>query len=391
MYWNKSTPRLLIFVLVALVATPGLAAVAKTPTPAATVSALNPGKDVYFGVDLDWANDNLANYSERLGKTPFLSYVFLPYPLDANAIATFTKVLDESAQTGGGVVAALQPSQSLDKLTAVDAQAFATIAATAEASGEPVLVDFAAQMNGSWFPYGLEPTKFVPAYRLFVNTVRAAAPRTLFVWSPAYAGGYPFVTREYLPDPKSKDFALLDTNRDGSITIQDDPYAPFYPGDDYVDWVGMTLNHWGSAYPWHENEVPEAGKLLDELHGEYNGLNGDSSALPDFYAQYVQKKNKPFILRTAALYLPGKKGATQSGIKRSWWRQVFSDKTFKALPGLKAVIWEEWDRPEFETDGAMVDWRVTASTRIREEFIADLPVDRLIFAPKGLSLATPAP
>ena len=28
------------------------------------------------------------------------------------------------------------------------------------------------------------------------------------------------------------------------LTMTDDPYLPYYPGDDAVDWVGISLFHW---------------------------------------------------------------------------------------------------------------------------------------------------
>lgn len=49
--------------------------------------------------------------------------------------------------------------------------------------------------------------------------------------------------------------------------MQDDAYAPYYPGDEAVDWVGMPLYHWGSRYPWGENELPEPNKLAEQLLG----------------------------------------------------------------------------------------------------------------------------
>jgi hypothetical protein len=358
------------------------AALAQDATPRATPApvTLDPGNGVYFGVDLDWGNDSLANYSRRFGETPALAYIFLPYPLDANAVTTFDRVVAEMASVGGGVMVALQPATELDELGEADAAAFGKLAADAEASGVPLMVDFASQMNGSWLAYGLKPAQFAHAYRRFVDTVRAAAPSTRFVWSPAYAEGYPFVTSELLPDPDSADFALLDTDGDGAITMSDDPYAPFYPGDDYVDWVGMTLNHWGNTWPWHENEQPEAGKFLDQIHGEYNGLNGDATALPDFYADYVETHGKPFVLRTAALYLPNEPGDDELTIKQAWWRQILSADTLAALPGMNAVIWEEWVRPEFETNNSIADWRMSVNRTVSRAFIADLPTESLIFA-----------
>ena len=33
----------------------------------------------------------------------------------------------------------------------------------------------------------------------------------------------------------------MDTNGDGVVDNLDDPYLPYYPGDAYVDWVGMSV------------------------------------------------------------------------------------------------------------------------------------------------------
>ena len=39
----------------------------------------------------------------------------------------------------------------------------------------------------------------------------------------------------------------LDTNDDGWVDMNDDPYTPFYPGDQWVDWVGLNLYHMGQV------------------------------------------------------------------------------------------------------------------------------------------------
>lgn len=66
------------------------------------------------------------------------------------------------------------------------------------------------------------------------------APGNPVVWSPDYGGGYPYPGGRYNTEPGTADFAALDTNRDGALTMSDDVYAPFYPGDAYVDWVGLS-------------------------------------------------------------------------------------------------------------------------------------------------------
>lgn len=39
----------------------------------------------------------------------------------------------------------------------------------------------------------------------------------------------------------------LDTNDDGWVDMADDPYTPFYPGDQWVDWVGLNMYHMGQV------------------------------------------------------------------------------------------------------------------------------------------------
>jgi hypothetical protein len=33
----------------------------------------------------------------------------------------------------------------------------------------------------------------------------------------------------------------MDTNGDGVLDNSDDPFTPYYPGDDMVDWVGISV------------------------------------------------------------------------------------------------------------------------------------------------------
>jgi hypothetical protein len=46
------------------------------------------------------------------------------------------------------------------------------------------------------------------------------------------------------PDPASAaDCEALDTNGDGLLDMKDDMYSPYWPGDEWVDWVGMSVFH----------------------------------------------------------------------------------------------------------------------------------------------------
>ena len=93
-------------------------------------------------------------------------------------------------------------------------------AKAAKAFGRPVIVRFAHEMNGNWFPWsignhGNTPDSFVKAWRHVVSEVRSVGARNVkFLWSPynAESGGY----------------------------------GPFYPGNAYVDYVGVTSLNWGN-------------------------------------------------------------------------------------------------------------------------------------------------
>lgn len=120
-------------------------------------------------------------------------------------------------------------------------------------------------------------------------------------------------------------------------------YSPYYPGDDAVAWVGMSLCHWGDKYPWGKNIIPESGKFMAQLTGSYVGANGDDSHVPNFYQTYAVGHGKPLaIVETAAFYNTEVGGASEQSIKQLWWRQVFTPELIGSFPGIKMINWFEW-------------------------------------------------
>jgi hypothetical protein len=236
-------------------------------------------------------------------------------------------------------------------------------------------------MNGAWYPWSQQPTAYIQAFRMIAEAVHRDAPGTAMVWAPNYGGGYPFIGGPFEIQITHPDFPMLDTNQDGKLDMYDDPYSPYYPGDDAVDWAGMTIYHWGNAYPWGENELPEENKFIAQLTGNYKGLNGDDSSLPDFYELFYQGHNKPIAIpETAALYNSARPGTEELTIKQAWWRQVLNAELLSAYPGIQMINWFEWEKPENEVGGKLIDWRVLGSLEIAEQFKLDLPVNHLVFA-----------
>ncbi|HEX5479456.1 MAG TPA: glycosyl hydrolase [Dehalococcoidia bacterium] len=349
-----------------------------TPTPAGP--RLEPASGAYFGVNLDFGNDSAAAFNERIGHKAAVYVQFVQFPLDAAA----TKTLDDfiaqvKSQHGMGMIT-LEPNNGLDTVTPDAATDLAERAAAYNAEGVPLFIRFAHEMNGSWYAWSQQPAAYASAFRLVAEAVHKAASQTAMVWAPNYGGGYPFAGGLYEAKPGSPDFAVLDTNHDGQLSMADDPYLPYYPGDDAVDWVGMSVYHWGNQYPWLENEVPEPGKFLAIITGNYNGLNGDERAVPDFYTVYAAGHHKPMaITETAALYNTTRPDDAELAIKQAWWDQVFAPDVAKDYPQIKMINWFEWRKSETEVGGATIDWRATSTPALTQAFRAALPA-WLVFA-----------
>ncbi|MFC9327159.1 glycoside hydrolase family 26 protein [Kitasatospora sp. NPDC057015] len=79
----------------------------------------------------------------------------------------------------------------------------------------PIAISIAHEMNGDWYPWGRQASsaeEFVAAWRHVHDLFdRAGATNVIWVWSPNITD----------PAPNTR-------------------LAPYYPGDTYVDWAGMT-------------------------------------------------------------------------------------------------------------------------------------------------------
>ncbi|WP_432244985.1 glycoside hydrolase family 26 protein [Arthrobacter sp. G.S.26] len=345
-------------------------------------AGLVPASGALFGVNLDLHNKPLAQYAADLGHKPAVSVSFAGFPYTAQEKTDLAHAADQIRADGQMMLLTLEPMNGLGAVTDEAVAALADDLAAFNADGVPVIVRFAHEMNGSWYPWAQQPLAYKAAFTRMADAVHKVAPASAMMWAPNYAGGYPFAGGTFEAKPGTPEFDALDTDDDGALTMADDSYAPYYPGDAAVDWVGMSLYHWGATYPWGENELPEPNKFTDQLSGSYVGANGDDSLLPDFYAVYGTEHGKPVAIpETAALYAPAAGGAAEMDIKKAWWEQLFNPALATAYPQLKMINWFEWDKTEVEVNGR-VDWTVTNTPAVREAFTAALP-DWLSYGPAG--------
>ncbi|CAN5745089.1 hypothetical protein BH23CHL2_BH23CHL2_11670 [soil metagenome] len=341
------------------------------------LARLEPARGAYFGVNLDWSNDTAANFNERLGQNAALYVQFVHFPFKPEDADYLDGFFEQTSAQGGIALLTLEPVIPLSKITPEVAAEFAGYLAEVRATYDvAIMVRFAHEMNGSWYSWSQQPEAYVAAFRTVAAAVHLSVPDAAMIWAPNYGAGYPFPGGQHLVTHGSPEFAILDTNSDGTLNMLDDPYSPYYPGDDVVDWVGLSLYHWGSTWPWGENEVPEPDKFANQLTGNFNGLNGDERDVPDFYHLFAEQRGKPIaIVETAALYSPEIGGANALEIKQTWWNQVYSSESRERFPQIKMINWFEWDKFETETNGR-IDWTLT-----RGAFLDDFNSEAYVFAP----------
>ncbi len=108
-------------------------------------------------------------------------------------------------------------------------------------SGIPVFVRFAGEMNGSWTPYHGNPSAYKEKFRLVADVVRTVAPNAAMVWCPN--------------------------------TIPEEPIDSYYPGEQWVDWVGVNFYSvmYNDADRARAAEWRQPTDSLDYVYKKYSG------------------------------------------------------------------------------------------------------------------------
>jgi len=259
----------------------------------------------------------------------------------------------------------------------------------------PVFLRFAPEMQGLWMPYGAQPTLFLALWiRMFV-AVKAHAPQTIIVWAPNSAMGYPYGIR--LSDVASKaDQDLLDTNRNGQLDAGDDAYAAYYPGDEYVDWNGISWYWKGSEFPYRENQlVPaeySAGAMTGRSPAGAIGTGG-AQTFTGFYDRYCGSKPCMFSEMGAAFHVnaSGPNQPSQEALQQSWWRDSLTSVAFMdRFPKMKMFMLFEHQKPE--DGGDLRDFRISINDQVRASWLTDFQAvqSRFIWADNVTSPSSPA-
>ena len=210
---------------------------------------IHPRSGKYLGLEAPGAPDSLSpvqNVAESLGRQPNLlgQYTRWPHPFDtlsaANALS-YGALYYIAWEPFGVSVAQVGQGRSDAYIT--------TFARAIRAYRHPVAISFGHEMNGYWYPWGTTgtgstPADFVAAWRHIHDLfARAGAGNVIWVWNPNVINPVPAVRLK-----------------------------PYWPGDAYVDWVGVT-GYFAATGP-----------------DTFNGMYGPTMA------QIRQFTRKPFII-----------------------------------------------------------------------------------------------
>ncbi len=182
-----------------------------------------------------------------------------------------------------------------------------------KAVGGPVMLRPMHEMNGYWYPWGgpvngNSPAQFRAAWRRIHGIFRQeGATNVTWVWSP---------------------------NARSSPNTYANRIGAYYPGDTYVDWIGISGFNWGTSRSftrWQEFEEVYTSVLTT-----------------------LKVYGKPIVLAEMASVESG-------GNKAMWIKHAYATLRWRH-PEVKAVVY--YDKGEDnQPDGSTQDWQITSSSR----------------------------
>lgn len=270
-----------------------------------------------FTAGVPWGFENIDNFARTAGHEPTIIHWFEHWAaMDFNA-----DYMDAAVERGGMPMISWephnwenksveQPEYALRKIAAGEHHTYVRRWARAAAAWDrPFFLRFAPEMNSDWRPWspgvnGNTAAQFVGAWRRLHNIFKdEGATKARWVWSPI-------------------------VHYDGAI-----PYESVYPGDAYVNWVGIDGYNWGTNKPWGWQS------FTDIFDGSYR-IMGNLARKP--------------------LMIPEIACAEQGGDKAAWIRKTFLDDIPNKYPRIQAVVWFDADK---ETD-----WRIKSSIAARDAY-----------------------
>jgi len=222
------------------------------------------------------------------GKKHAMYMVYLRY--GSMEFNHYKKHFDRAKKLNVGMQIALEPYDGIDQVQ--DDSYLHNFAKQAADSGIPVFLRFANEMNDPGSRWGKDPKIYIEKFRLVAQVMHKEAPNVAMCWAP---NDWPF-----------------------------GPAAQWYPGDEYVDWVGV------SSYPPYlaNGKSKHNTKFTDRIKPIYDAY---AARKPIYLAEGASIQNVEFTNTDVSLV--GAKDLKE-----------FYDEIARRYPAVKAVFY--WDNEE---------------------------------------------
>ena len=178
-------------------------------------------------------NNDMNLFNQLVGKKHVTYFKYLgygkPFPTDW---------VNQVQELGGIPHIAWEPNDGLDSVQ--DDEYLRQFAKDSGAAKCPLFIRFASEMNGTWCAYSGDPTAYIDKWRLVHDVMQEEAPEAMMLWSV--------------------------------FTFPESQIERYYPGDDYVDWVGVNL--YNVIYHNNNHHIVATGedplRLLDFVYDTYS-------------------------------------------------------------------------------------------------------------------------
>lgn len=202
-----------------------------------TNAKYEPLQGIYLGAYIDqayWISRDIQAFNERVGKdhASFFRYASYGQPFPEKWVA-------EVAAAGAVPQIAWEPNKGLEPVQ--DDEYLRRFARQAGEAGVPIFLRFASEMNGDWCAYSGDPELYIEKWRLVHRVMAEEAPNVAMVWTV--------------------------------FTNPQDNILRYYPGDEYVDWVGVNIYSvlYYNANPETPSLVWDPIELLDFIYENFSG------------------------------------------------------------------------------------------------------------------------
>ncbi|MCM3630929.1 glycoside hydrolase family 26 protein [Paenibacillus glycanilyticus] len=184
-----------------------------------------PATGVYLGAYVlqnSTIHYSMAEFNQLAGKqhASFFKYVGYgePFPVEW---------VNEVKAEGAFPHIAWEPNNGLAEVK--DNAYLRGFADAARKADVPIFLRFASEMNGTWTNYSGDPELYMDTWRLVHDIFEERAPKTAMVWTV--------------------------------LNVPERPIEDYYPGDDYVDWIGINVYN----VRYHNGDLKQRSDFEDPL------------------------------------------------------------------------------------------------------------------------------